>query len=126
MIRMTSKQYKATAKRKKSKYNAVPQVVNGVRFASKAEATRDAELRLLERANKISGLSRQPRFDLTVNGKKVCRYVGDWAYFDSEVNNMATLVVEDKKGGKATQTPAFRIKWALAKALYPEIEWKLS
>lgn len=108
----------------RSKYNAKPQVVDGVRFASKAEAKRDAELLLLQRASKIMGLKRQPRYDLIVGGQKICTYVGDWFYLDwDEKQNRAVPVVEDRKG---VLTPAFKIKWALAKALHPEIEWRLS
>lgn len=110
---------------RRSKFNAQPQVVDGVRFASKAEAKRDAELVLLERADKICLLQRQPKFDLFVNGKKICRYVGDWAYRESAMREAgsAPMIVEDRKG---VLTPAFKIKWALAKALHPEIEWRLS
>ncbi len=107
-----------------SKYRNQPQVVDGVRFASKAEAKRDAELLLLERADKIHNIVRQPKFDLYVNGKKVCRYIGDWQYRDGPAReHNSQLVVEDRKGAL---TPAFKIKWALAKALHPEIEWRLS
>ena len=108
----------------RSKYRNVPTIVDGVRFASKAEAKRDAELKLLERADKIHAVQRQPKFDLFVNGKKVCRYIGDWQDRDGPAReHNAQLVVEDRKGAL---TPAFRIKWALAKALHPEIEWRLS
>lgn len=111
---------------RRNKYGAKPVVVDGVRFASKAEAKRDAELVLLERAGKIADLRRQPKFDLVVNGKKVCRYVGDWQYYEICEDHDAPVsvpVVEDRKG---VLTPAFKIKWALAKALYPDIEWRLS
>jgi hypothetical protein len=111
---------------RRNKFNAKPQVVDGVRFASKAEAKRDAELLLLQRAGEIIDIERQPKFDLFVNGRKVCRYVADWSYWESDPtrdNRCLRRVVEDKKG---TQTPAFKIKWALAKALHPEIEWRLS
>jgi hypothetical protein len=108
----------------RSKYKNVPTVVDGVRFASKAEAKRDAELQLLERAGQIRDLKRQPRFPLVVNGVKVCTYVGDWAYHEILSSIEAVQpVVEDRKG---VLTPAFKIKWALAKALHPEIEWRLS
>lgn len=109
---------------RRSKFNAKPQIVDGVRFASKAEAKRDAELLLLQRADKIHGLIRQPKYDLCVNGKKICQYRGDWLYRDGPArDHNAQLVVEDRKG---VQTPAFKIKWKLAKALLPEIEWRLS
>lgn len=102
-----------------SKYGAVPTIVDGVRFASKREAKRDAELVLLKRAGQISALRRQPRFPLKVAGKLICTYVGDWLY--SEPNGV--WVVEDSKGH---QTRDFIIKWKLAKALYPNLEWRLS
>jgi len=102
----------------RSKYKAVPTVVDGVRFASKAEAKRDAELQLLAKAGAIQSLERQPRFVLRANGEKVCTYVADWRYFEG-----SREVIEDKKG---VQTPAFKIKWALAKACYPKIDWRLS
>ena len=120
----------APVMRRKSKYGAIPTTVDGVRFASKAEAKRDAELRLLLRSGEISHLKRQPRFPLVVNGVPICTYVADWQYKDYRVtstrlhSHMTEIdVVEDRKG---VQTPAFKIKWALAKALYPEIEWRLS
>lgn len=103
---------------RRNKFNAKPQVVDGVRFASKAEAKRDAELQLLAKAGAIQRLERQPRFVLRANGEKVCTYVADWRYFEGNRE-----VIEDKKG---VQTPAFKIKWALAKALHPEIEWRIT
>lgn len=116
---------------KPSKYKAIRTTnAEGVTFASRAEARRDGELQLLERAGQIKFLTRQPRFPLVVCGVKVCTYVGDWEYREppAEVklfDNLAAWrrIVEDKKGVK---TAAFRIKWALVKALHPEIEWRLS
>jgi hypothetical protein len=106
--------------RQRSKYRNVPTVVDGVRFASKAEAKRDAELQLLAKAGQIFALRRQPRYPLVVNGVKVCTYVADWEYVEKGTPG---AIVEDRKGAL---TPAFKIKWALAKALHPEIEWRLS
>ena len=102
------------------KYRNQPTVVAGIRFDSKKEANRDAELRLLVRAGEINNLERQPRFDLVVNGVKICTYVGDWRYHKK---GPWVWTVEDAKGFK---TKEFIIKWKLAKALYPEIEWRLS
>jgi len=109
-----------------SKYKNVPTIVDGIRFASQAEAKRDAELKLLHLAGKIRLLQRQPRFPLFVNSVKICTYVGDWQYLEFDQTQTvagSTMVVEDRKG---VQTPAFKLKWKLAKALYPEIEWRLS
>lgn len=107
---------------RRSKYKNVPVVVDGVRFASKAEAKRDAELQLLLRAGKIDNLIRQPRFPLVVNGVLICTYVADWCYRDLDWE-VPQPVAEDRKGAI---TPDFRIKFALAKALHPEIEWRLT
>jgi hypothetical protein len=108
----------------RSKYKAVPTVVDGVRFASKAEAHRDWELQQLAKAGKIYGLRRQPRFPLVVQGVEVCTYVADWEYVEKpDASGTTQTVVEDKKG---VQTRDFKLKWKLAKALYPEIEWRLS
>jgi hypothetical protein len=104
--------------RRQSKYGAVPTTVDGVRFASTAEAKRDAELVLLQRAGKITDLRRQPSYKMEVMGEHICTYRGDWFYFEN-----GQRVVEDKKG---VQTKEFKIKWALAKALYPEIEWRIT
>lgn len=103
-----------------SKYGAVPTVVDGVRFASKREARRDAELALLMRAHKIVEIERQPRFPLRVAGKLITTYVADWKYL---IAGSGTYTVEDAKG---VQTPAFKIKWKLAQALHPEFHWHLS
>ncbi len=106
-----------------SKYRSIRTTVDGITFASKKEANRDAELHLLQRAKKISGLTRQPRFDLYVNGIKICRYVADWAYVEHSTDGKSVRVIEDAKG---VQTPAFKIKFALAKALLPQLEWRIS
>ncbi len=125
---MSAADYIAQSKAKKrSKYGNVPTVgVDGKRKASKTEAKRDGELALLVKSGEVIDLERQPKFDLFVNGRKICRYVGDWSYWESDPrcdHRALRRVVEDRKGH---QTPAFKIKWALAKALHPEIEWRLS
>ena len=110
--------------RRPTKYRNQPVVVDGVRFASKAEAARDAELQLLQRAGKIADLKRQPKFPLIVNGEKIGTYIADWQYREAVGFRSAINVVEDKKG---VQTPAFRLKWKLAQALYPSVNsWRLS
>jgi hypothetical protein len=110
---------------RRSKYNAKPTVVDGVRFASKAEARRDAELQLLQRAGKISRVTRQPRFPLVVAGVKVGTYVGDWQYYEilDGPKNAVREIVEDRKGAL---TPVFKLKWKIVKALYPDVEFRLS
>ena len=98
----------------KHKYHAVRTEVDGVAFASKAEARRYAELKMLERGGVISCLVLQPRYPLHVGGKLICTYVADFSYYEK---GQVTLTVEDKKGVK---TPVFKIKQKLFEVLYPE------
>src|SRR3990167_5299112 len=63
-----------------SKYRNVATTVDGIRFASKAEARRYTELKLLERAGEIISLRRQVAFPIAINGEHVCHYVADFEY----------------------------------------------
>jgi hypothetical protein len=96
-----------------SKFKAVKTVLDGITFASKKEAKRYTELKLLERAGEISRLELQPRYDIIINGVKVCTYVADFSYFDK-----SSRVVEDVKGMK---TPVYRLKKKLVEALFPGV-----
>jgi len=71
---------------------------NGEVFDSAKEYRRWCELRLLERAGKISGLKRQVTFELIPkqDGERACKYVADFVYCDADGNT----VVEDTKGYK--------------------------
>ena len=102
---------------RKSKYGNKPVEVDGIRFASKKEAKRYGELLLLQRGGVIRGLKLQPRYALTANEHKICTYVGDFEYLEGE-----RTVVEDAKG---MQTPEFKLKFKLAIACFPYIDWRL-
>lgn len=93
------------------KYRNQPVEIDGHRFASKAEARRYGELKLLERANQIAHLELQPRFPLHVREVLVCTYVADFAYM-----LQGRGIVEDVKS-PATRTPQYRIKVKLLRAL---------
>ena len=88
----------------RSKYRAQPTVVDGIRFASQAEARRYGHLKMLERAGRIYDLELQPRFPLLVNAIKVATYVADFRY---RFPGVSVPVVEDVKG---VQTPIYRLK----------------
>ena len=98
-----------------AKFGNVKTVVDGFEFASKKEARRYGELRMLERAGHLSDLKVQPRFDLSVNGSKVCAYVGDFEYLQPA--GSARRVVEDVKSEITRKHPVYRIKNKLFKAL---------
>ena len=88
----------------KRKYRNQPVFWEGIRFDSKLEMSRYKQLRLLERAGKISDLETQARIPLHVDGQKIGHYVADFRYMmGSEV------VVEDTKSS-ATKTPLYNWK----------------
>lgn len=101
----------------RNKYRNKKTTLDGIEFDSKKEAQRYAELKLLERAGKISGLELQVPFVLIPTQREYvpegskkrgriiereCKYIADFAYFED-----GFLVVEDAKGCK---TEVYRIK----------------
>lgn len=102
--------------RGRSKFGAVRTKVDGISFASKKEAKRYGELKILERAGEITDLKLQPRYPLVVNGMKVCTYVADFLYHNTfRGATMAQPIVEDAKGFK---TPEYKLKAKLFLALH--------
>lgn len=100
----------------RSKYGAKPTTVDGIRFASKAEARRYSELRMLERAGEIVKLELQPKFPLMHAGKKLATYIADFRYVVPGYRPLTDReVVEDVKGMK---TPVYRLKKKMVEAQY--------
>lgn len=118
-----------TGRSARSKYRAVPKVVDGIRFASKREAKRYQELRLLERAGEIWDLELQPRFPLYVPStsgylSRAAKAMAEGGTFrigeyraDFKYRDRATIpyVVEDSKGFR---TPLYRWKKKHVEAQY--------
>jgi len=96
-----------------NKYRAVPTTLDGVRFASKREAARYADLRLLQKAGQLTDLRCQVAFDLRVNNIAVAIYVADFTYHTPD----GARVVEDVKC-PPTRTPLYRLKKKLMKAVH--------
>ena len=109
----------------RSKYGAIRTTVDGIVFASKAEARRYAELKLLEKAGRIRDLELQPSFPLEVvsprNGEviQVGTYRADFRYREIEMHEGGfgrwRIVIEDVKG---MPTPVYRLKKKLMEARY--------
>lgn len=97
---------------KTPKYRNKKVEVDGVRYDSKKEAARHAELLLLERSGAISNLARQVRIPLVVNGKLVCTFVPDHVYVEN-----GQEVIEDTKSPITRKHPVYRIKVKLLEAL---------
>lgn len=122
---------------RRSKYAAVRTTIDNITFASKREAHRYQELKLLEKAGWIRNLRLQPRYllcALVINGadirdvnvgeiaKRRCpigNYVADFEYEQSEVHGKRgavwVLKVEDAKGVK---TPVYKLKKRIFEAQY--------
>lgn len=96
-----------------SKYRAIPTEVNGIRFASKKEASVYMELMLAERSGEISRLELQPRYDITINGIYCGHYKADFRFFSKK-----GVEVWDVKGFR---TPVFKLKKRIVEALYPGV-----
>lgn len=91
------------------KYGIAPKedrTVDGIAFASKKEATRYAELKMLVRAGRISNLTIQPRFPLYAG----IFYVADFQYIEDGLT-----IVEDVKG---FLTAEYKLKKKLFLSIY--------
>lgn len=90
------------------KYNAVPTVVDGIRFASKKEARYYSELKLRVVAGEVVFFLRQTPIHLVGNVKMVIDF--------QEFHTDGTVHFVDVKG---FETKAFKKNRKMAEALYP-------
>ena len=110
-------------KDKPRKYRNQPVEVDGIKFASKREAARYGELKLMEKAGEIEGLRCHPSYDLEVNGEKIGTYTADFEYFEEiqkpkGIMNLFRLVVEDVKNPATAKAKEFRRTLKLMKAIH--------
>lgn len=97
-----------------NKYNAKKTVVDNITFASKKEANRYLGLKMLQRTGHIYDLELQPKYEIVINGVKVCTYIGDFRYREK-----GKEIVEDVKGmRKGAAYAMFRLKAKLVKACH--------
>ena len=78
-------------------HNIKTKTADGIVHDSRKEARRWCELKLLEKAGKITDLQRQVKFELIPkqDGERACHYVADFVYTED-----GKKVVEDTKGSK--------------------------
>ncbi len=104
----------AVAKPKRlNKYGAKQTTVDGITFDSKREAEVYGELKLLERAGRISGFERQRKFNLIINGEIIGTYRADFAFIDHDQDGRFRVI--DVKG---VITRDFRRVRKIIKAAY--------
>ena len=110
------------------KYHNTKTVAYGIKFDSKLEAERYAQLKILERAGVIRDLELQPSFELLPpfrkNGKtwRKTVYKADFRYI---LCNGDRIIIEDVKGSTAVITDVFRLKQKLFEYKYPELSIKI-
>jgi hypothetical protein len=125
-VRITAAEYQAgMLTKKKHKYRAKRETVDGINFASKAEAREYGNLKYQERAGLIRNLKIQPRYPLVVNGVGVGLYIGDFSFDEKFLHTSGEhtwrKVCTDAKG---MRLPLYVLKIALARVLYPSIEFR--
>lgn len=109
-----------------TKYRSKKTCINGITFASKLEAERYTQLRMMARAGVIRDLVLQPEFQIfrgymdAETGVKIKSryYVADFQYTDVEAHK---VIVEDTKG---IETDVFRLKWDYVRSEYPQFEFR--
>lgn len=92
----------------KHKFRAIATELDGIKFASKKEAKRYMELKLLQQSGALLFFLRQVPFHLPANVKYVCDFLCFWKH--------GTVTIEDVKGIK---TPMYILKKKQVEALYP-------
>lgn len=107
------------------KYHNQPVTIDNIKFASKREAARYAELVLLKKAGEITHLEIQPKFVFSVEGRPLlirskglpngrqASYRADFSYLDKS----GQRVVEDVKS-PSTRTDGYRLRKALVEAIW--------
>lgn len=92
----------------KHKFKAIPTSVDGIKFASKKEAKRYQELKLLEKSGELLFFLRQVPFHLPGGIKYICDFLCFW--------KGGTVTIEDVKGMK---TPMYILKKKQVESVYP-------
>lgn len=120
---MTREEYRAAVAKPKrgNKFGAKKTMFEGILFDSKREAEVYRDLKLLERAGRISGFERQRKFELIVNGEIIGTAKIDFAFVDHDQDGRLRVI--DVKG---CVTREFRRTQKIIKAAYNiEVEiWK--
>lgn len=108
----------------RSKYGAIPTTLDGIRFASKAEARAYQVLKIMESRGSITELRLQPRYELQSKfadalgvKHRAISYIGDFEFLRENVR-----ICVDVKGIEAA---GFRVKFKMAIKLYPNIQFEM-
>lgn len=129
----TIEQYRAHLEKnkpKKNKFNARITIVDGIKFASKWEAERYQQLKLLLKAGEIFDLELQPKFELQekneLNGDRAIHYIADFRYKTGAQFPSIIIkdIVEDTKS-TATMKQSAIDKHKMFRKKFPHLELRL-
>lgn len=110
----TAKRGGAKRTARKGKYNANGQRVDGIWFASAAEATRYEQLKVLLNSGMIDELECQVKLPIRINNVLVCHYLADFRYkVIDELGRCLRVCTEDVKG-MITDVYALKRKMVMA------------
>lgn len=107
---------------KRNKFGAKKTEFMGMKFDSKWEAERYGQLWKMQENKEIHSLDRQVRFNIVINGEKICAYIADYTYYKPNKEGEDEFIVEDAKG---VETDVFRLKKKLMLAVN-KIDVKIS
>lgn len=113
--------------KRRGKYNAKRVEFDGIRFDSKAEMRRYVVLKDMQEHGEIDNLTVHPKYRLlkgftNCQGEKLrgVTYTPDFRYTIGD-----EVIVEDVKGGRATQTALFVVKMKWFQSLYPKLHFRI-
>lgn len=123
---------------KPNKHRAVKVVVDGYKFASKMEAERYGELKLLQQAGEICELTVHPSFVVcpavvrpNYRAMPAAKYIADFEYWEGRLvghRHVVEYVKEKPTRSKWSKqhviTPVYRLKRQLFLSQYPDIEFR--
>ena len=97
--------------------------IEGMRvyFPSQAEHIRAAQLIMLQKTGRISQLKFHPRYDLIVEGTKICAYEADCSY----IENGKQIIEDTKPEGTDFIDPIAKFKISLFNALFKKHNLKV-
>lgn len=109
---LTAAEYRAQPKPKRNKFNARKTEVDGITFDSALEARYYRNLKLMEKAGVVYGVERQVEYAIEINGKRCCKYLADFRFYDKEQDRVRVI---DCKG---MDTPVSKLKRRLVAAAH--------
>lgn len=105
--------------RRKNKFRAIKTESDGIVFDSKLEAAWYDWFKFMEKIGQITELEIQKEVSIKVNDSLICMHYPDFYYFDTTTKRWTFA---DAKG---VETPEFKLKYKLTKALNPDTDYRI-